>query len=454
MRPSDDTRLTLEYHGTHEYRRGGDNLDLQAHQAMVAEQVDHNIHGGEASFDLWSRSRADHLNVFAALQNTTKRNSYYGSEMDPNAYGTTHDLVISSGAQWTHSFSRLWFMPSELIAGVEYNHNYLHDVTLSYDHDQLQRVNIYSGYLQNEWRDDRWGFLIGCRIDKNSLISNAILSPRANIRFNPSDNFNFRLSYSTGFRSPQAYAEDFHVAVVGGERLVTVLAPGLTHEKSNSFSGSADMYHRFGNVQTNLMIEGFYTDLRDVFALRKLDEPDDQGNAVLERYNGSGATVWGVNVEAKASFPGMVDLQAGLTWQRSRYKTPEYWSENPAVAPEKRMFRTPDLYGYLMVSYNITRSFRASLNGTYSGSMLVQHMEGSGTPVDVAETTPDFFDLGFKLNYEFKIMHSGCIDLGIGISNIFNSYQKHFDQGYLRDSGYIYGPMLPRSLSASVRFHI
>lgn len=453
MRPSDDTRLTLEYHGTHEYRRGGDNLDLQAHQAMVAEQVDHNIHGGEASFDLWSRSRADHLNVFAALQNT-KRNSYYGSEMDPNAYGTTHDLVISSGAQWTHSFSRLWFMPSELIAGVEYNHNYLHDVTLSYDHDVVQRVNIYSGYLQNEWRDDRWGFLIGCRIDKNSLISNAILSPRANIRFNPSDNFNFRLSYSTGFRSPQAYAEDFHVAVVGGERLVTVLAPGLTHEKSNSFSGSADMYHRFGNVQTNLMIEGFYTDLRDVFALRKLDEPDDQGNAVLERYNGSGATVWGVNVEAKASFPARVDLQAGLTWQRSRYKTPEYWSENPAVAPEKRMFRTPDLYGYLMVSCNITRSFRASLNGTYSGSMLVQHMEGSGTPVDVAETTPDFFDLGFKLNYEFKIMHSGCIDLGIGISNIFNSYQKHFDQGYLRDSGYIYGPMLPRSLSASVRFHI
>lgn len=453
MRPSDDTRLTLEYHGTHEYRRGGDNLDLQAHQAMVAEQVDHNIHGGEASFDLWSRSRADHLNVFAALQNT-KRQSYYGSEMDPNAYGTTHDLVISSGAQWTHAFSRLWFMPSELIAGVEYNHNYLHDVTLSYDHNVVQRVNIYSGYLQNEWRDDRWGFLIGCRIDKNSLIRNAILSPRANIRFNPSDNFNFRLSYSTGFRSPQAYAEDFHVAVVGGERLVTVLAPGLTHEKSNSFSGSADMYHRFGNVQTNLMVEGFYTDLRDVFALRKLDEPDDQGNAVLERYNGSGATVWGVNVEAKASFPGMVDLQAGLTWQRSRYKTPEYWSENPAVAPEKRMFRTPDLYGYLMVSYNITRSFRASLNGTYSGSMLVQHMEGSGTPVDVAETTPDFFDLGLKLNYEFKIMHSGCIDLGIGISNIFNSYQKHFDQGYLRDSGYIYGPMLPRSLSASVRFHI
>ena len=109
---------------------------------------------------------------------------------------------------------------------------------------------------------------------------------------------NFRLSYSTGFRSPQAYDEDFHVAIVGGERVVTILAPGLKQESSNSVSASADLYHRFGNVQTNLMIEGFFTDLRDVFALRKLAEPDAAGNAVLERYNGGGARVGGVNIEA------------------------------------------------------------------------------------------------------------------------------------------------------------
>jgi len=38
--------------------------------------------------------------------------------------------------------------------------------------------------------------------------------------------------------------------------------------------------------------------------------------------------------------------------------------------------------------------------------------------------------------------------------NIFNSYQRDFDQGYLRDSGYIYGPMTPRSLMASVKLHL
>ena len=61
-------------------------------------------------------------------------------------------VLVSAGAQWNHSFKRLWFMPSELVAGLEYNHNYLHDVTVGYDHDIAQRVNIYSAYAQNEWR--------------------------------------------------------------------------------------------------------------------------------------------------------------------------------------------------------------------------------------------------------------------------------------------------------------
>ncbi len=453
MRTSDNTKLTLEYHGTHEYRRGGDNLDLPAHEAWIAEEVEHDINGGEASFDLWSASRGSHLNIFAAAQNT-KRKSYYGSGQDPDAYGRTHDLVVTGGAQMTHNFKQLWFMPSELIAGLEYNHNYLNDVTVGYDHDITQRVDIYSGYLQNEWRDDRWGFLIGARIDKHSMINHPIVSPRANIRFNPSDKANFRLSFSTGFRSPQAYDEDFHVAIVGGERVVTILAPGLKEESSRSISASADFYHRFGNVQANLMIEGFFTDLSDVFALRKLNEPDAAGNDVLERYNGGGARVGGINIEGKAIFSPRFQLQAGATWQRSRYKQPEQWSENPEIPPVKRMFRTPDLYGYLTFNCEFTKAFRAALSATYTGSMLVQHIEGSGTPVDCAVTTPRFFDANFKLTYEFKVFHTACIEASAGIFNIFNSYQDDFDIGPLRDSGYIYGPALPRSLMASLKFHI
>lgn len=453
MRPGDNTRLTMEYHGTHEYRRGGDQLDVPPHQAWIAEEVEHNINGGEMSFDWWNSARTGHLNAFTALQNT-RRKSYYGSEQDPDAYGRTHDLVVTAGTQYTHNFNRLLFMPAELIGGLEYNYNFLNDVTVGYGHDLKQTVNIYSGYLQNEWRDDRWGFLVGARIDKHSMISHPIVSPRANVRFNPSDRVNLRLSYSTGFRSPQTYDEDLHIAIVGGERVITILAPGLKQESSQSVSASADFYMRLGRVQTNVMIEGFYTGLYDVFALRKLEQTDAEGNAVLERYNGGGATVAGVNIEAKAVFSPRWQLQAGVTWQRSRYKQPEHWSENPDVPPVRRMFRTPDLYGYMTLTGELFKNFRAALSATYTGPMLVQHMEGSGTDIDCTVTTPRFFDANLKFSYEFKIFHSACVEPSVGITNIFNSYQRDFDKGYLRDSGYIYGPSLPRSLTASVKLHL
>lgn len=453
LRPSDITRLSLEYHNTHEYRRGGDQLDEPPHMAMIAEQAEHNIHSAEATFDIWPRNHRDHVSIFSAMQNT-RRQSYYGSDMDPDAYGRTADIVVMAGSQWTHPIDRFLFMPSELVAGVEYSYNRLHDVTVGYDHDILQKVHIYSGYLQNEWRNKQWGFLVGARLDKHSLIHNPIVSPRVNIRYNPSDEFNFRASYSTGFRSPQAYDEDFHVAIVGGERVVTILAPGLKQESSQSVSASADLYHRFGEVQTNLLVEGFFTDLRDVFALRQLEGTDAQGNAVLERYNGSGARVMGLNIEAKAFFSNHFDVQAGVTLQRSRYKQPEAWSDNPDVPAEKRMFRTPDVYGYLTANWEITHKLRAVITGTYTGPMLVQHLVGSGTDVDLAVRTRSFFDAGVRLTYSFKIFNRVSLDVNAGVSNIFNSYQNDFDIGPGRDSGYIYGPALPRCVSAGVSISI
>ena len=125
LRPNDASRLTLEYHNTHEYRRGGDNLDQPPHLAMIAEEADHNIHTAEATYDMWVRDRRDHISVFSAMQNT-RRKSYYGSDMDPNAYGRTDDIVVTAGSQWNHPMDRFLFMPAELVAGLEYSFNRLH----------------------------------------------------------------------------------------------------------------------------------------------------------------------------------------------------------------------------------------------------------------------------------------------------------------------------------------
>ena len=445
------SRLTLQYNGVDEYRRGGDLLDRPPHEAFIAEQTDHAINSGSLSFDGSSADYADRFNAYISFNNTARK-SYYGAGQDPDAYGRTHDLTVAAGTQYIHSFEGLFFMPADLTVGAEYNYNYLEDESLGYDHHTLQKVNIYSLYAQNEWKNRKWSFLLGCRMDKHTLIGHAIFSPRANIRFNPTENVNLRLSYSSGFRAPQAFDEDMHIAIVGGERVAIRLADGLKEERSHSVSLSADLYRTFGTVQTNLLVEGFYTSLNDVFVLRETGMTDASGATVKERTNGSGATVMGINIEGKAAFIRWLQLQAGVTLQRSRYKQPEQWSDNPDVPAEKQMFRTPDIYGYMTSTITPVKHFDIALSGTYTGPMLVQHIAGSGTPVDVAVRTPRFFDFNIKLAYDFTLSRSMTMEVNGGVRNLFNAYQRDFDTGATRDSGYIYGPSLPRSLFAGLKF--
>ena len=230
-------------------------------------------------------------------------------------------------------------------------------------------------------------------------------------------------------------------------------ADELKQESSQSASVSADLYHTFGNVQTNLLIEGFYTSLKDVFALRRIGT-DINGNEVLERYNGSGAIVKGVNIEGKAALSNKIQIQAGITMQQSKYKEPEQWSEDPEVPAVKKMFRSPNTYGYFTATYNPFKNFSSSLTGTYTGKMIVQHFAGSGVDIDTAVTTPRFFDMNLKLSYDFTLFNSLTLQVNGGIMNIFNSYQKDFDKGSERDSGYVYGPALPRSLYFGVKIKI
>lgn len=437
------SKLTAEYHGINEYRRGGDMLDRPPHEADIAEQTEHDIHGGGLSFDQYTSDYKNRFNVYVSAQNTARK-SYYGVAKDPNAYGRTNDLTLVAGVQYAHNWDRLWFMPAELTAGAEYNYDALKDDVDGYDRHVDQKVHIGSVYLQNEWKTKMWSFLIGGRLDKHSMIRNLIFSPRANVRFNPTPDINLRASYSSGFRAPQAFDEDLHIAAVGGTVEIIQIAPDLKEERSHSASLSADFYQTFGSVQTNFLLEGFYTDLSDVFVLEMMGE-NEAGYAIKERRNGSGARVYGVNFEGKAAFTTWLQLQLGVTWQQSRYKQWEQWSDDPDVKQTKRMFRTPDLYGYFTCTANPWKPFSISLSGTYTGRMDVPHMAGSGTPVDEIVRTPDFFDMNLRLAYDFSIGHDFGLQVNAGVQNIFNAYQRDFDQGKDRDSGYIYGPSLPRS---------
>ena len=88
-----------------------------------------------------------------------------------------------------------------------------------YHRDMEQDVRIASAFVQNEWKMNVLTMLVGARLDKHNLIDKLIFSPRVNLLYKPTDDFQARLTYSTGFRAPQAYDEDLHVTAVGGKRV-------------------------------------------------------------------------------------------------------------------------------------------------------------------------------------------------------------------------------------------
>ena len=439
------SKITAEYHHLQEYRRGGDNLHLPPHEVMIAEQVRHSINTGSLKYDWFSPDERHRFNVFASLQHIN-RESYYGAGMDPNAYGETMDLTWVAGGQYVYKFENCLFMPADLTAGLEYNQDHLRDNMWGYDRVTDQMVRIGSAYLQNEWKNARWSFLLGGRLDKHNLMDGVIFSPRANLRFNPTERINLRASYSYGFRAPQAFDEDLHIDNVGGIVSMIRLADDLKVEKSQSVSVSADMYAQWGDWQGNLLVEGFYTDLSDVFALTEIGVED--GVLIKERRNESGARVFGGNLEGKLAYRSIWQIQAGMTLQKSDYKEAHAWAED--VDAVTTMFRTPNLYGYFVTSYNPLKQLMLSLSGTYTGRMLVEHHAG-WIDANRTEKTPDFFDMNFKAAYDFRLHGNIKLQLNAGVQNIFNAFQRDFDQGPDRDSGYIYGPSAPRCFYLGVK---
>ena len=452
LRTTDFSKLNLEYHNIHDFRRGGDCFDLPSPMAHISEGGEHDIHSANLKWDWLPASGLRHASIFASMQHVS-RQSYYGERDDSEpfgtAYGYTQDVTLNYGAIYSRHFDTLPFMPAELTAGLEHSLDRLRDHTLD-SYDTLhQHIGILSAYLQNEWKGLRWSILVGGRMDKHTMINAPIVSPRLNLRYAPSDHLVLRAGYASGFRAPQVYDEDLHVGAVNGELYKITNAVDLRMERSHSLTGSADLCFHLGSLEADLMMEGFYTRINDAFVNELVFDDTASGYLHYERRNADGAEVMGVNVEMTVSPIEPMRLQLGGTWQHSLYTGQgKEWDEGQF---ERRMERTPDLYAYLTGIYNPVKRLQLTATGTFTGTMLVYHnvsdetIPGGGTEVEKV-ITDSFFDLSLKATYSIPFGETAELELGIGIQNLLNSYQRDLDSGPERDAAYIYGPSMPRTL--------
>jgi outer membrane receptor for ferrienterochelin and colicins len=467
------------YH-INEFRRGGNNFHLKPHETDLAEQLEHRILSTNLSFERYSKNLKHKFSVYGSAQ-FVKRSSYYGSGgrlleigdsltttdiLALNAYGNSQDFSFVAGGQYTFEINKSLL----LTCGSEYQYNAVEDAMPGYQRLIEQQVGTLGTYTQLEWKlKSRWTFLFGGRFDyvqingTYQLGNETILDqkelpvfvPRFTSLFRMTEHWKIRASLAQGYRAPQAFDEDLHLETVGGDVRFIRLAPDLKTERSNSATFSFNYDRSIKKTQVSFLIEGFATALQNPFILSEQVQLSE-GISVITKRNGDGALVNGMNLELNLAYRSKLIVQSGATIQSARYDSPELiWMPSDSTSMPtftEQILRTPNAYGYFSVVYNATKKLAVSYSGVITGSMLVPHVVDPETEKTVLKRTPSFFDNNVKITYTIGLKAEHQLQLFAGIQNIFNSYQRDQDLGNLRDAGYVYGPLRPRTVFMGLKF--
>jgi outer membrane receptor for ferrienterochelin and colicins len=465
-----------------EFRRGGNGFHLPPHQAQLAEQLQHDIIGGHLTHDWQLPGRKATVSGWLSGQRV-KRDSYYGSggrvlpegeaptEDDlaaMNAYGRSEDFSFAPGIKLsTEPIDGLTF-----VTGVDLTHNALDDRMPGYGRQLRQRVSTWGGYLSAEWAvhrkitltaGGRYDFLMaGSRfswsdeLQSPSEIRLPVFVPRVAALWKPTEDWQIRLSYSEGYRGPQAFDEDLHIDLVGGEPRFVRLSEDLMPETSRSGMASVLRQFQFGSWAATWMTEAFWTELLNPFVLSDPEELPS-GAIALTKRNGSGAVVRGFHNEWKIGRKNDY-LSAGITLQQAHYQSPEtIWEseeDESRVVDILKLPRTPDVYGQMTARKSFGKSHGLLLSGVLTGPMDVLRIADIDTQRPGIIRTGWFWEQNLQWEYVRKTKDAGTFTFSAGVLNLFNAFQRDFDTGAERDASYIYGPLRPRTWVTGVGWRI
>ncbi|WP_306641547.1 TonB-dependent receptor [Sanyastnella coralliicola] len=456
--PTTNQKLEINFSSMVEQRYGGEMVDGPAHLAQQAEDRTHNVLMGNIDYQINSKDYNSSLIAYVAGQRTD-RDHYTGILPDDEdeltafllnpPYGTSLTTTMQGGLQLNHRFRSFPLGENVITVGGEYLLDDVDDRIPSYNYLIDQQTKNFGAFVQSDWKvGEKVNLLAGARIDEHNLVDRAIISPRVSLMYTPKRYTQLRFAWGRGFRAPQAFDTDLHIAFAGGGISRVNLAPTLIEERSNSFTASFNYDRPRMNSIVGITLEAFYTELDDAFFLAPLGF-DDFG-ARFEKQNGDGAIVQGITVEGRANYDGKVQAEVGFTLQQSEFDNPVDVIEG--LEPTARFLRTPDAYGYGTFTFTPSNKWKTTVNLVHTGSMLIAHFAGAPEQEeDAYETSEVFTEIGIRSSYLFRVSESSGLEIFGGVRNITNAYQNDFDTGKNRDSNYVYGPAMPRTIFAGIR---
>jgi outer membrane receptor for ferrienterochelin and colicins len=458
--PNDNEKLEISISNLNEYRYGGEMVSKVAYLSQQSEERTTNVWMGSADYQINFNDDNSSLITYAAWQNT-KRKHYTGiypeeeseiqAHLETPPYGASNVSTLQGGFQLNHKIDDRISGTNTFTLGTEYVYDEVFDKIGTYNYLIDQTTRNFGAFLQSDWElSPSFSLLSGVRMDQHNLIDHLVFNPRLSLLYKYKTNTQFRLSYGTGFRAPQAFDTDLHIAFAGGGISRVLLSPDLAPERSKSYSASINYDKPMEHYIAGFTIEGFYTRLNDAFFLQPIGQ--DAFGALFEKQNGQGATVKGVTLEVRANFDKKIQLETGFTLQSSSFDHKIEYIDG--IEGIKKFTRTPNDYGYATVSFRPNKKFNANFNYVYTGKMIIPHFGGAPNQLtDEMYTSDPFSELSTKIGYtiEFEKIQSN-VEFYSGIKNIFNAYQSNFDIGKNRDSNFVFGPSLPRTFYIGMKW--
>lgn len=458
--PAANQKLEINLSSITEYRYGGEMVGPPAHLSQQSEERTHIVLVGNVDYQINFNQEQTSFIAYAAAQHTDRAH-YTGifpddsvaiqTHLEAPPYGTSDNTTYQAGVQLNHRVKQFLFGGTNVLtAGAEFVEDDVFDAIEAYNYLIDQKTQNLGAFFQSDWNlTPTVTLLSGVRIDEHNLVDQPLVSPRFSLMYKHKSKLQLRATWGQGFRAPQAFDTDLHIAFAGGGISRVSLADNLTQERSNSFTGSVNYDKATASYVLGFTAEAFYTRLTDAFYLQPLGT--DAFGERFEKRNGDAATVRGGTLEARANFNRKVQIEAGFTLQTSEYDTAVEYVEG--LEAKKAFLRTPNDYGYATLSYTPNPRVSSSVNLVYTGTMQLAHFGGAPEQAeDVYVTSPTFTEISARSGYTFRLGDTGSgLEVFAGIRNLTNAYQSDFDSGKNRDSNYVYGPGLPRTYVAGIK---
>lgn len=459
FKPTENQKLEISLSNLNEYRFGGEMVDKPAYLTQQSEERKHKIWLGSVDYQINFNDDKSSLITYAAWQNTDRKH-YTGiipdtepelqNHLQAPPYGISDTQTLQGGLQFNYKSDKFLNGTNVFTVGTEYISDKVFDQIVSYNYLVDQHTKDFGSFLQSDWEIlPSLNLLSGVRMDIHNLVDKVVFSPRLALLYKYKSETQFRLSYGTGFRAPQAFDTDLHIAFAGGGVSRVIYDPNLIEERSKSWSASVNYDKATENFIAGFTLEGFYTHLNDAFVLENVGS--DEFGEIFEKQNGDGATVKGITVELRANYNQKLQLESGFTFQTSKFENAVNYIGG--VAPTRDFLRTPNQYGFANLTMTASERLKFNLNYVFTGSMKIAHFAGAPNQTqDEFLNTKTFSEVNSKISYTIPSKkYDMDFELYGGLKNMFNQYQDDFDIGKNRDSNYVYGPSLPRTIFVGLK---